>query len=676
MNQNEQLNRGQMDAVMHADGPCVVIAPPGSGKTKVLTLHISILIDCYGVLPEHILVMTFTRAAAGQMRERYLLCRDEVRTGVTFGTFHAVFYQIVRESLQMGAVLNGYQTSQPLQILSEKEKKQILTSIVNQSEERRGRFGDIDQLCAAVSRRKNRMEAEEMQTENTGEASHLETADEEKRYAAGKDTALEGKRYAAGKDTAPEGKRYIGGKDDASGEKRGEDETELEESIYREYCRACRELGRLDFEDITDCCKRILQDGRNARILAYWRDKYRYLLVDEFQDISPVQFAILRMIAAPNDRLFVVGDDDQSIYGFRGADTKLMLTLPEYYHGMNICRLTVNYRSGKKIVAAARRLIEHNCLRYDKEIAAGKTEEGNVRVVVCPEKKTQMRIIGETLLQIPADETAAVILRTHAQAEEIKRAAAQFGVHAAVKQEKQGAGLYEHPVAKDVLAYLKLAVVSASGKTDMESLLRIVNKPYRGVSRHEVIRSGGSVGELCRFYEESAPLMGTIRLFQKQLSTLAGLPPSAAFSYVCRIIGYEWKMPNKPVKATERETETQSVLALLLQEAGRMRSLDEWLAAVEGGIFLSETPEEKQGHILVLTMHACKGLEFDHVVLPYLNEGVIPHKKAFLPEELEEERRLLYVAMTRAKKNLLMTCIHKQGDQKYQMSRFLRELIE
>lgn len=663
-----------MDAVMHADGPCVVIAPPGSGKTKVLTLHISTLIDCYGVLPEHILVVTFTRAAAGQMRERYLLCRDEVQTRVTFGTFHAVFYQIVRESLQMGAVLNGYQTSQPLQILSEKEKKQILTSIVSQSEERRGRFGDIDQLCAVVSRRKNRMEAEGMQEGAAGEASL--SADEEKQYTEGEDNRPEGKRYSEGKDNALEGKRYTGGKDDTPGENRREDETELEESIYRDYCRACRELGRLDFEDIADCCKRILQDGRNERILAYWRDKYRYLLVDEFQDISPVQFAILRMIAAPNDRLFVVGDDDQSIYGFRGADTKLMLTLPEYYHGMNICRLTVNYRSGKKIVAAARRLIEHNCLRYDKEIAAGKTEEGNVRVVVCTEKKTQMRILGETLLQIPADETAAVILRTHAQAEEIKRAAAQFGVRAAVKQERRGAGLYEHPVAKDVLAYLKLAVVSASGKTDIESLLRIVNKPYRGVSRHEVIRSGGSLGELCRFYEESAPLMGMLRLFQKQLSTLAGLPPSAAFSYVCRIIGYEWKMPGKTVKATERETEAQSVLALLLQEAGKMKSLDEWLAAADSGVLLSEAQEEKQGHILVLTMHACKGLEFDHVVLPYLNEGVIPHKKAFLPEELEEERRLLYVAMTRARKNLLMTCIHKQGDQKYQMSRFLRELIE
>ena len=663
-----------MDAVMHADGPCVVIAPPGSGKTKVLTLHISTLIDCYGVLPEHILVVTFTRAAAGQMRERYLLCRDEVQTRVTFGTFHAVFYQIVRESLQMGAVLNGYQTSQPLQILSEKEKKQILTSIVNQSEERRSRFGDIDQLCAVVSRRKNRMEAEEMQEGAAGEASL--SADEEKQYTEGEDNKPEGKRYTEGRDNALEGKRYTGGKDDTPGENRREDETELKESIYRDYCRACRELGRLDFEDIADCCKRILQDGRNERILAYWRDKYRYLLVDEFQDISPVQFAILRMIAAPNDRLFVVGDDDQSIYGFRGADTKLMLTLPEYYHGMNICRLTVNYRSGKKIVAAARRLIEHNCLRYDKEIAAGKTEEGNVRVVVCPEKKTQMRILGETLLQIPADETAAVILRTHAQAEEIKRAAAQFGVRAAVKQEKRGAGLYGHPVAKDVLAYLKLAVVSASGKTDIESLLRIVNKPYRGVSRHAVIRSGGSVGELCRFYEESAPLMGMIRLFQKQLSTLAGLPPSAAFSYVCRIIGYEWKMSSKNIKATERETEAQSVLALLLQEAGKMKSLDEWLAAADRGVLLSEEQEEKQGHILVLTMHACKGLEFDHVVLPYLNEGVIPHKKAFLPEELEEERRLLYVAMTRARKNLLMTCIHKQGDQKYQMSRFLRELIE
>lgn len=613
-----------MDAVMHADGPCVVIAPPGSGKTKVLTLRISALIDCHNVLPEHILVMTFTRAAAEQMRERYLSCRKESQTEVTFGTFHAIFYRIVRESLQMGAVLNEYQTNQPLQILSEKEKRQILTCLVNQSKERRDKLGDLEQLCAFISRRKNRMEAEQI------------------------------REYRS-------------------------EETELEEAVYQEYCRACRELGRLDFEDIADCCMRLLQDERNARILAYWRNKYRYLLIDEFQDISSVQFAILRMIAAPEDRLFVVGDDDQSIYGFRGADTKLMLALPEYYHGIRIYRLTANYRSAKKIVAVAGRLIRHNCLRYDKETVADRTEEGRVRVVVCPEKKTQMRILGETLLRIPVDETAAVILRTHAQAAAVKQAAAQFGLHVAVKHDKQGVSLYEHSAAKDVLAYLKLAVCSASGKADMESMLRIINKPYRGVSRHAVISSGGNVEALCRFYEESAPMERTLRLFQKQLATLAGLPPAAAFSYICRITGCEgeeWELSDGGAEGAGAKTESQAVLTQLFQESGKMRSLNEWIAASRRNVSYADIQEEQRGHIQVLTMHACKGLEFDHVVLPYLNEGVVPHKKAFLPEELEEERRLLYVAMTRARKTLLMTCIHKQGDQKYQMSRFLRELIE
>lgn len=624
---------------MHADGPCIVIAPPGSGKTKVLTLRIGALIDSHGVLPEHILVMTFTRAAAKQMRERYLSCRGASRTGVTFGTFHALFFRIVRESLQMGAVLNGYRTDRPLQILSEKQKKQVLTSLVNQSKERRECFSDLEPLYASISRHKNRTEAELLQEEEGERALKLSAAEEENQHA---------------------------------------DANDLEEAIYQEYCSTCRELGRLDFEDIADCCRRILQDVRNARILAHWRDKYRYLLIDEFQDISPVQFAILRMIAAPNDHLFAVGDDDQSIYGFRGADTKLMLKLPTYYPGIRICRLTVNYRSGKKIVAAARRLIVHNRLRYDKEILSENTEDGEVRVVVCPEKKIQTRILGEALLQIPADETAAIILRTHAQAAAVKQAAAQSGVCAVVKQEGHGRSLYEHPAAKDVMAYLKLAVGGVSGREALESMLRIINKPYRGVSRRAVIESGGDVEALCRFYGEYAPMRKTVGLFQAQLATLTRLPPFAAFSYLCKGIGYEQELQDGTVRSAETETETEvrSVLALLSREAGRMESLKEWIAAAESGTFFSEEREERHGNILILTMHACKGLEFDHVVIPYLNEGVIPHKKAFLPEELEEERRLLYVAMTRAKKNLLMTCIHKQGDQKYQMSRFLRELIE
>lgn len=642
MNQNEQLNRGQSDAVMHADGPCVVIAPPGSGKTKVLTLRISALIKSHGVAPKHILVVTFTRSAADQMRDRYLQNCGKQETEVTFGTFHAVFLRILTDSLQMGAKLDGYGMGQPLKILSEKEKKQILTAIVNQTDGRRAQFPDMEQLGAYISRRKNRMET--------------------------------------GTDT---------------------DEEAAADEIWAEYCEACRELGGLDFEDITGLCGRLLRDERNAGILAYWRDRYRYLLVDEFQDVSPIQFSILRLIAAPRNHLFMVGDEDQSIYGFRGSDTKLMLALSSYYPKIRTCYLTVNYRSGRKIVTAAKHLIMHNKLRYDKEITAGNAADGIVRIAVCPEKRTQMRTICGALRRVPENETAAIIVRTNAQAAETERFLGQAGIRIAAARGHRTKNVYEHPVAKDVLAYLTLAigvshtqngaenagaafapacmetVRSISVQENFEAMLRVINKPYRAVSRHAVIESGGSVEALVRFYEGNEKMRKTLLLFWEQLQRLACLPPFAALTYLCRGIGYERALPEETLRGGEARQEALTVLGMLNREAKEMRDHKEWLrAAADGRILPMQAVEAAEGPIRVLTMHACKGLEFDHVVLPGLNEGVIPHKKAFLPEEVEEERRLLYVAMTRARKTLLMTCVHKQGDQKFQMSRFIRDLLK
>lgn len=668
MNQNEQLNRGQSDAVMHTDGPCVVIAPPGSGKTKVLTLRIGALIKRHSVAPKHILVVTFTRSAAEQMRERFLQNCGKQDTEVTFGTFHAVFLRILKESLQMGAKLSGYGMGQPLKILTEKEKKQILTAIVNQTDGRRAQFPDMEQVSAYISRRKNRMEAEACRRP--------------KHAVIESETGMDGEHAAAwtGTDT---------------------DEEAAADEIWEEYCEACRELGGLDFEDITWLCGRLLRDERNEGILAYWRDRYRYLLVDEFQDVSPIQFSILRLLAAPRNHLFMVGDEDQSIYGFRGSDTKLMLALPSYYPEIRTCYLTVNYRSGRKIVTAAKHLIMHNKLRYDKEITAGNTADGIVRIAVCPEKRTQMHTICEALRRVPDNETAAVIVRTNAQAAETERFLGRAGIRIAAAHGNRVENVYAHPVAKDVLAYLTLAIGvshtrsgaeivgaasapicmeiarSTSAQENLEAMLRVINKPYRAVSRHAVIESGGSVEALVRFYEKNEKMRKTLLLFSEQLQCLACLPPFAALSYLLRGIGYERALPEETLRGGEARQEALKVLAALNREAKEMRDHKEWLrAAADGRILPMQAGEAAESPIRVLTMHACKGLEFDHVVLHGLNEGVIPHKKAFLPEEIEEERRLLYVAMTRARKTLLMTCVHKQGDQKFQMSRFIRDLLK
>ncbi len=546
--------------MMHTDGPCVVIAPPGSGKTKVLTLRIGALIKRHGVAPKHILVVTFTRSAAEQMRDRFLQNCGKQDTEVTFGTFHAIFLRILKESLQMGAKLDGYGMGQPLKILSEKEKKQILTSIVNQTNSRRAQFPDLEQVSAYIGRRKNRMEAED-ETIEAGTGMDVEYA------AAGTGTGMD--EHAAAETGADMDGEYAATETEnrtkavhTAGQETDRDMEDAADEIWEEYCEACRELGGLDFEDITGLCGRLLRDERNAGILAYWRDRYRYLLVDEFQDVSPIQFSILRLIAAPRNHLFMVGDEDQSIYGFRGSDTKLMLALHSYYPKIRICYLTVNYRSGRRIVTAAKHLITHNKLRYDKEITAGNTADGTVRIAVCPEKRTQMHVICEALRRVPENETAAVIVRTNAQAAETERFLGRAGIRIAAARDRRTENVYAHPVAKDVLAYLTLAVggshirngaetarVASSpicmeidrstlAQENLEAMLRVINKPYRAVSRHAVIESGGSVEALVRFYEGNEKMRKTLHLFAEQLQCLACLPPFAALAYLFRGIGY------------------------------------------------------------------------------------------------------------------------------------------
>ncbi len=665
MDWKQEMNRGQTDAVRHAEGPCVVIAPPGSGKTAVLTRRVCELTARRAVPPHRILVITFTRAAAAEMRERYLKLSGKEDTEVLFGTFHSVFLRILRQSLQAGAFLDERYPRQ-LRILSEQEKKRILTSVVNSIREGRDRLPDTEQISEWIGKRKSRLEmGEDAQADLSG----------------------------------------------------GEEQADLLALVFRLYCEECARGGRLDLEDITRCCRDMLKHQKNEGLLNDWRDRFRYILIDEFQDISPMQFALVRMLAWPRRNLFVVGDDDQAIYGFRGSEPRLMLELGQYYPDIRTIFLETNYRSGKRIVHAALRLIGNNRLRYPKTVRSGTGCEGEVRAVVCAEKQEQEHRLLEWLGARTG--SVAVIVRTNAQAAAWGRVFDKAGVRTAAQS---AARWRMHPAVKDFFAYLMLADAENGGVWQapalLEAMLRVAGRPYRAVARYAVIRCGGSTDRLYEDYEGNAPMQGVIAKWKRQLKLLGKLPPSAAVEYVQKGIGYEDFLLSDPEKSEAAREEALQALARLREEAKRQKSIGEWLRRAaqeeerESGFSAQEeerengfsareerrtgslseqegertdgsvrkgadklAPDGEKSVVRILTMHACKGLEFDHVAIPDVNEGMIPYKRAFLPEELEEERRLFYVAMTRAKKSLLMTCVHKQGNHKMQMSRFMKELI-
>lgn len=624
------MNRGQSDAVGHSEGPCVVIAPPGSGKTFVLTGRICELVKKHGILPEKILVITFTRAAAEQMRKRYQEMSGEADNQVTFGTFHSVFFRILRQSLQMGAVLGGG-CADHIQILSEQEKNRILTALVNSIKNGREEMPDTEQLREFISKKKNRIEAE-------------------------KETASVTKTQGS-----------------------------IMESVFRSYCAECARRGYLDYEDIIIACKEMLENKRNDRILKFWQERFLYILIDEFQDISPMQFSVIRMLAEPRQNLFVVGDDDQAIYGFRGSDSKLMLELSRFYPDIRTLFLTVNYRSGERIIRTADRLICHNQFRYPKTISAAQKEGGAVRVVVCTNAEQQSRCLLERLTEKPQGESLAVIVRTNAQAAAVRRMIERAGMQYAKTDRVKAPEC--HPAARDVLAYFCLAGIgadAASGQEErLEAMLLIANKPDRSIAREAIVQCGGDPDKLLAFYDGNALMQGIVTKWKKQLTVLAQMPPHAAVRYVQKGIGYEEYILRQSGRSRAAQEEALQILSYLHQEARGFTDMREWMSAIQGkgqaqgGTVMQggTATQEDRDAIHVLTMHACKGLEYDHVVIPDVCEGLMPYKRAFLPEDIEEERRLLYVAMTRARKTLLMTCIHKQGDHKMQMSRFMKEIL-
>ena len=606
------FNQAQKKAVTHGKGPCLVLAGPGSGKTLTIVNRIKYLIEEYKVRPEEILVVTFTRFAAAEMKSRLCALMGRKDLPVTSGTFHGIYYGILKWAYRMGQQ----------NILSEEEKYQILRAAV--SREKMEIFDEedfIQDLAAEIGRIKNnRIDPDEFVSEKCS--------------------------------------------------------ADAFRNIYREYERQRKKLKKIDFDDMLVLCYELF--ASRPDVLAQWQKKFRYILIDEFQDINRIQYDVIRMLAKPEDNLFVVGDDDQAIYGFRGADSSLMFRFREDYPGAEQILLGMNYRSTANIVRNSLKVIGHNEKRFEKDLRAERDNGAclHVQEVRDPNEEAQY-ILDEIEKQTEAGvrpEDIAVLFRIHTDARPVVEALLERRISFQMKEHLPN--LYNHFIAKDIQAYFRMAL----GERKRQDFLQVMNRPKRYIGRDSIAGSAVSFEEMRKFYCDKEWRMNRIDQFEWDVKMLRKMAPYAAIQYIRKRIGYDDFLKDYALTHNVNKADLFEVLSEIEEAAKPYASLEEWFGHVQEyteALRLKERQRSlKQDGVRLMTIHAAKGLEFDTVFLIEANEGRIPYKKAKTEQETEEERRLFYVAMTRAKEVLKICYVKTKNGKETSPSRFVEELLE
>ena len=607
-----KLNETQAAAALHHEGPALVLAGPGTGKTAVITARVSALTEKYGVPPSGILVITFTRAAAAEMESRYRE-RAEGR-GVTFGTFHSVFFRILRERYKFESG----------DILREGARIRLLSEIVARLyPDVPCETGFLQELLSEISLVKNN----------------------------GTDLA---------KYKSKNGRVHF-------------------QTVLARYDEAVRRSRKLDFDDMLVLTKRLLTEEPD--VLREYQEKYRFIMVDEFQDINRLQYDIVRMIAEPERNLFIVGDDDQSIYEFRGAAPDIMLSFPKDYPGAKIFRLERNYRSVPEIVKASGNLIRHNRERYEKSLKPEQKSPGRILYGRMKSEKEEseavLSAIREAVKAGVPYEDIAVLFRTNSGTTGILGALTAAGIPFFTRD--QIPNVYRHYSVKPLFGILNFA----AGHTSRKNFLQFMNCPVRYFRREDLTSENVDLAALKRAYREDPArsfMAEKVEELELQLSLLRRMKtPYAKINYFRIGMGYdEYLRENAGEKGLQAD-ELLGILNEVQDSAREYATLDGWYEFIAAYTRKLEDRENRGGdaskdRVTVATYHASKGLEYHTVILPDLNERVIPHEKALAEGKLEEERRLFYVAVTRAEKDLRLFSVDERYGKKTEISRFVKEL--
>ncbi|MCI8637995.1 MAG: ATP-dependent helicase [Coprococcus sp.] len=612
------LNKEQKEAVRHRDGPCMVLAPPGSGKTLTVVRRIQYLIESCNVPARQILVITFTRYAAREMQERFGNLTCGRNTDVTFGTFHSVFYGILKHTYGIGGA----------NLLSEQNSMDMLKDAAGETLKNRG------DECG---------EEEEFWRELRQEIGVV--------------------------------KNGLYRLEDFHSERLSQDEFT---QVFRRYESRKKEYKKFDFDDMLVQCYALFK--KRPDILKKWQERFTYILIDEFQDINRVQYEVIRMLSLPQNNLFVVGDDDQSIYGFRGANPELMLNMKQDYPDIRIISLTYNYRSTEFIVGAASRVIYHNESRYFKRIRSFKGRGEAVHVQELLDGMEEARFVAsEIQKRLDTGKDAgeiAVLYRAGLQANLVSEALSERRIPFEMREHMPN--FYEHFVVRDMLSYMKIA----SGDRRREWFLKIANRPVRYLSRACFDRGQVDFEDIRKFYEEKEWMQDIIDQFELDIKMLENMAPYAQIQYIKKRIGYEaflisyaaeHQIPCESLKSVVQDLEERS------KPFRRYEEFAEHISTYTAELLEQEKLRRNQrkrqrDKVQLMTMHAAKGLEFDTVFVIHANEGETPYQKADSLKEIEEERRMFYVAMTRAREELLISYIVEKNGSSIKLSRFVEEL--
>jgi DNA helicase-2/ATP-dependent DNA helicase PcrA len=441
--------------------------------------------------------------------------------------------------------------------------------------------------------------------------------------------------------------------------------------IYDEYREMMKEAGKMDFDDMILRCHEMLVDDEKTRRL--WQDYFSFIMVDEFQDINRLQYEALKLIAAPKNNLFVVGDDDQSIYGFRGASPAVMQEFQRDFPAGRQVLLGINYRSTKQVVAAAACVVAGNQNRLAKDYQALREGPAPALLSCAPRAGEDAWLLAELQnIEQGSLKDAAVILRTNFEVAHFAGQCLKAGLP--VQTTAKTKDIFSHFIASDWLDYLHFAV----GPKERSRFLSIVNKPLRYLSRKCVANLTGEVNEeyVLAYYQGDCDGMSEVRRFFADCRRLAAMSPYLALNYLRKGMGYERYLKDRA--KPDEFAEWLEVCDQLQESARDAATHEEWWELAEGQQKAAAGAGEKKeaaanDGLHIITMHGAKGLEFHTVFLPHLNEGTLPGAKSLTDEQIEEERRLFYVGMTRAKERL---CLTYTESAKYAPSRFLAPLRE
>ena len=606
----KKLNTAQQKAVCHETGPMLVLAGPGSGKTTVLLCRISRLLERGLAKPQEILALTFSKAAAEEMKSRFENLNGA--SGVSFGTFHSIFFRILRSRY-------GWNVEQ---IFQEEERRSILR---NSIEAEKWDIPDLEEYISQFFSQLSLMNSE---------------LEQPNRFTP---TGMPVEEFR---------------------------------KLYRAYEGYKERHEKLDFDDMLTQCYQLLRE--DAAVREYWQRKYKFILVDEFQDVNQAQFACLQILAEKHQNLFVVGDDDQSIYAFRGARPDFLLHFPTLYPAAKKVTLNTNYRSTERIVNLAERVIGNNEVRFVKNMKGIGEAGDKVTFFLAEDAAKEAAHIAEKIGRlldegVPLTEIA-VIYRTNLQGGAFARELYKRGIPYDLRD--NSGNVYEHWVAKDLLAYLLLAENDESDS----ALRRILNKPKRYIGKDLLAEAETMPYTLLRSFFVCPSLKGwqeeNLENLRIDLNQIRKRTPYDALKYIRKVIGYDEYLEEFAAYRRTSAQVLQEIADEIMETAkdcADVRSFREQLERLSLQMKeQSRKKGQKRNGVALMTMHGAKGLEFRAVFLPSLVEGIVPHEKGM--DTVAEERRLFYVAMTRASEKLCLSAILQRYEKERKPSRFLAEM--